>query len=59
MIIQGLSLVFYYAHAKRMGKALPIIAVVFAVLIPVVLYIIRILGIIDLGFDLRSRFKKK
>ncbi|NMD72482.1 YybS family protein [Bacillus sp. DNRA2] len=59
MIIQGVSLIFYYCHVKGLGKAVPIVIVVFSMLLPFLLYIVRIFGIIDLGFNLRNRIVKK
>ncbi|KON85946.1 membrane protein [Sporosarcina globispora] len=59
MVIQGLSLIFFFSHLKGWPKAVPVIAAVFTFLIPFLLYIVRILGIIDLGFDLRQRLGKK
>ncbi|RSD22301.1 YybS family protein [Mesobacillus subterraneus] len=59
MVLQGLSLVFYFTHLKGYSKAIPIIVVVLLFLFPFVLYIVRILGIIDLGFDLRKRLGEK
>lgn len=60
MVIQGFSFVFYFCHAKKMNKSIPIIIVVFSLLLSrFFLYIIRILGIIDLGFDLRKRVRSK
>ncbi|WP_153461445.1 YybS family protein [Sediminibacillus terrae] len=60
--LQGLSLVFFYVHHKGMSVAVPIIVIVLTVLFPFIgLYLLRILGIIDLGFSLRNRinFDKK
>ncbi|SET15426.1 Uncharacterized conserved protein YybS, DUF2232 family [Salinibacillus kushneri] len=54
-VLQGLSFIFYYVHVKNMTKALAIIAIIAAVIMPIFLYLIRILGIIDLGFNLRDR----
>lgn len=59
MIIQGLAFIFFFSHLKGFPRAVPIIATVFTFLIPFLLYIVRILGIIDLGFDLRQRLGKK
>jgi uncharacterized protein YybS (DUF2232 family) len=59
MIIQGVSLIFYYCHVKGFKKAVPVVVVVFSLLLPFLLYIVRIFGIIDLGFDLRKRIEKK
>lgn len=59
MVLQGVSLVFYITHLKGYPKAVPIIVLVLIFLLPFVLYIVRILGIIDLGFDLRKRLGEK
>ncbi|MBY0123634.1 YybS family protein [Bacillus sp. S/N-304-OC-R1] len=58
LILQGLSLVFFFCHKKGMSKTVPIFIMVFTFLIPIFLSIVRILGIIDLGFELRKRFEK-
>lgn len=56
MIIQGFSFVFYYAHYKQLNRSIPIIVVVVSFLIPqLVMFLIRLLGIIDLGFNIRKR----
>jgi uncharacterized protein YybS (DUF2232 family) len=59
LVVQGLSFVYFFSHFKGWPKAVPIMATVLLFLIPLILYIIRILGIIDLGFDLRKRLVKK
>ncbi|MFS0821110.1 YybS family protein [Bacillus sp. 1P02SD] len=56
MIIQGLSFIYYFCHQKGITKAVPIILTIFT---PFLLYIIRILGIIDIGFQLRNRISGK
>ncbi|KYG29631.1 YybS family protein [Alkalihalobacillus trypoxylicola] len=58
MIIQGLSFIFYYFHIKKQSIALPILILIVSFLTPLS-EIVRILGIIDLGFDLRSYVTKK
>ncbi|WP_027964564.1 YybS family protein [Halalkalibacillus halophilus] len=56
LVIQGLSFVFYFTHYKKWSKALPIVTVICFALFPfLLLYPLRILGIIDLGFQLRDR----
>lgn len=56
--LQGFSFIFYFAHIKKISKAIPIVIVVITILFPTfLLYFIRILGIIDIGFQLRSRLK--
>ncbi|SDM41459.1 YybS family protein [Sediminibacillus halophilus] len=60
--LQGLSFVFFYVKQKGMSVAVPIIVIVLTVLFPFIgLYLLRIFGIIDLGFSLRDRinFDKK
>ncbi|SFD70694.1 Uncharacterized conserved protein YybS, DUF2232 family [Lentibacillus persicus] len=56
MALQGFSFIFFYAHAKKMSKALPITSVVLTLFFPFIfLYLVRLLGIIDIGFALRDR----
>jgi uncharacterized protein YybS (DUF2232 family) len=58
--IQGFSFVFFYTKAKGLSKAIPVITIVFAFLFPFIgLYLVRILGIIDVGFSLRDRIQPK
>lgn len=58
MVVQGISFIWYYSHLKGWSKALPIIITVMVFIMPFLLYIVWILGIIDLGFDLRKRILK-
>jgi uncharacterized protein YybS (DUF2232 family) len=59
MVIQGFSLIFFYAHNKHLSKAIPVIAIVLTVFFaPLLLPLVRILGIIDIGFGLRDRITK-
>lgn len=56
MTIQGFSFIFFYAHQKKKSKAIPIVIVIVTLLLPtILLYLVRILGIIDIGFRLRDR----
>ncbi|MYL20666.1 DUF2232 domain-containing protein [Halobacillus litoralis] len=58
--IQGFSFVFYYASQKKWPKAVPVLVIVFSLLSPgLIMYLVRILGIIDLGFPLRSYVSEK
>lgn len=59
MVFQGLSFMFYFFYQRGTQKSIPVVFSVLTIVIPVFLYIIGILGIIDLGFDLRKRFGKK
>ncbi len=59
MALQGLAFVFFYSHVKKQSLALPVISILFIIFFPFMgLYLIRILGIIDLGFELRKRMAK-
>lgn len=57
MIIQGLSFVFFFFHMKNRTRVIPIVITILSFLLPFLLHLIRILGIIDLGFELRKRIK--
>lgn len=60
MIIQGLSFAFFFAHYKKWSKLLPLLLVGLTILLPFfLLYLVRILGIIDIGFGLRDRLSMK
>ncbi|WP_078414502.1 YybS family protein [Priestia abyssalis] len=59
MVVQGYAFLFYYFHKKSVGKLVPIIIVIITLALPFFLQFIRILGIIDLGFDLRNQRNKK
>jgi uncharacterized protein YybS (DUF2232 family) len=59
MVMQGLALLFYITHVKGYPRAMPITVMVLLLFFPFVLSIVRILGIIDLGFDLRKRLGEK
>jgi uncharacterized protein YybS (DUF2232 family) len=59
MILQGYTFIFYYFDKKGFSKAISITLAIVSFLIPIFLYIVGILGIIDLGFDLRKGFNKK
>lgn len=59
MMVQGFSFLFYYCHQKGISKAVPIVIIIFSLFIPILLYIIRILGIIDLGFQMREKIAPK
>ncbi|NEU32638.1 DUF2232 domain-containing protein [bacterium LRH843] len=59
LTVQGFAFIFYYCYHKKVTKALPVLLIISAVVIAPLLHIIRILGIIDLGFDLRKRIKSQ
>lgn len=55
MIIQGFAFIFYYFFYKKKSTAIPIVLLFVSFVFPILLQIVIILGIIDLGFDLRKR----
>ncbi|WP_458109988.1 YybS family protein [Bacillus zhangzhouensis] len=59
VLIQGFSFIFYYCHEKNISKVVPIFAIVLTVLLPPIGVIVRIIGIADIGFDLRDKVKNK
>lgn len=58
MLVQGFSFLFFFMHLKkvRKGISIAVMAVVF-ILWVFLMPFVRILGIIDLGFDLRERLR--
>ncbi|MGR9048076.1 YybS family protein [Halobacillus faecis] len=60
IVLQGFSFVFFYAWKKKWSKVIPILVVVFSILLPqIVMYLVRIIGIIDIGFPMRERVEEK
>ncbi|MEH7252401.1 DUF2232 domain-containing protein, partial [Neobacillus niacini] len=59
MILQGYTFIFYFFDQKGISKAVSITIAIFTFIVPFFLYIIGILGIIDLGFGLRKGYNKK
>jgi uncharacterized protein YybS (DUF2232 family) len=59
MVLQGHSFVFYFCHEKKWPKALPISIIFLSLIMPIVLFFVKFLGIIDLGFNLREKIQKK
>jgi uncharacterized protein YybS (DUF2232 family) len=57
LAIQGLAFIYFYFWVKKKGKTIPVLVTISLFIIPVGLHVVRILGIIDLGFDLRKRIK--
>ncbi|WP_421382418.1 YybS family protein [Bacillus salacetis] len=56
LVVQGFSFIYFFAHLKKWPKGLLILITVLS--FPLV-NLVRILGIIDLGFDLRQRLQRK
>lgn len=59
MVFQGLTFLFFYFYQRGTSKSIPIIIAVLSFVMPILLYLVGILGIIDLGFDLRKRSHPK
>ena len=60
IVLQGFSFMFFYAHHKGKSNALPIVGIILTLIFPFFfLYLVRILGIIDIGFDLRKRLSEE
>lgn len=58
LLLQGISLIFFFSETKRWSKAVPITIVTFSLLLPLA-SIVRILGIMDLGFQIREKLVHK
>ncbi|MDR7000021.1 YybS family protein [Neobacillus niacini] len=58
MVLQGFAFLYFLFHQRNISKGIRVVITLLA-FIPIFLSIIRILGIIDLGLDLRKRFEKK
>lgn len=60
IVLQGFSFLFFITYQKKWPKALPIIAVVITLMLPILfINLVRILGIIDIGFGIRDRYLKE
>lgn len=59
MIIQGFAFIFFYMYQKNKSKAISVALVIISFILPYALQFINILGIIDLGFDLRKRMESQ
>jgi uncharacterized protein YybS (DUF2232 family) len=55
LLLAGLSFLFFYAYMKKWGKGIPILAIILVFIFPVFPFILILLGIFDLGFNLRAR----
>ncbi|MBM7693556.1 uncharacterized protein YybS (DUF2232 family) [Peribacillus deserti] len=58
LLLQGYSFLFFYSRLKGWPKAFSWFIVVLSLLVPIFHYVIRILGIIDLGFKFRETHNK-
>jgi uncharacterized protein YybS (DUF2232 family) len=58
MIIQGFSFIYYVSHQQGLARGIVSVFTIISFMIPFFLYLIAILGIIDLGFELRKHINK-
>lgn len=59
IVLQGVSFMFFIAHQKKWSKAFPIVGVILTLVLPFIfINVVRILGIIDIGFGIRDRYLK-
>ena len=59
IMLQGISLLFFYSHSKGWSKGIPIFVVILTAIIPIASSFVRILGVMDLGFRLRESIQNK
>lgn len=59
LLFQGFSFLAFFTNAKGYTKAVPILTFVVGLFVPVLFPLMTILGIIDLGFSLRSKVQVK
>jgi uncharacterized protein YybS (DUF2232 family) len=57
--VQAISFLFYICYVNKWNRALPIIAIVLLVFVPPLFFIFSLLGVFDVAFPIRERFKKK
>ncbi|MFC7370788.1 YybS family protein [Fictibacillus iocasae] len=61
--VQGLSLVFYWSWVKKKSKAFPVLISAVILLssgiLPLLMEVVKFLGIIDIGFNVKNRLKPK
>lgn len=55
LLIQGFAFLFYLGYEKKIPRFVPVLAIVLTVILPFFfIFIIRLLGIVDIGFDVRK-----
>lgn len=57
MVVQGLSFIFFFSYHKKLANGIPITILILSLFLPFLLYIVRIIGIIDLGFNIREEVR--
>lgn len=59
MVLQGFTVIFAFSKMKQWSKAVPVLITVFSFLLMFPLQFVKLLGILDLGLNLRSRMNVK
>lgn len=60
LVVQGFSFIFFYMDHKKIHQAVPITIVILSLFLPFIfMFIVRIIGIIDLGFRLKQRVRQQ
>ncbi|WP_018923271.1 YybS family protein [Salsuginibacillus kocurii] len=57
MTVQGLTVVFLFFHQRNGSRVIPFLILGSSIIIPFLLDLIRLLGIVDLGFELKKRMQ--
>lgn len=57
IILQGFTFIFFFAHYRKQSNTLPIIIVVASVILSPLLYVVRLVGLLDLVLSLRKRME--
>lgn len=58
LFIQGLAVIAYFGHTRKMGKALMVVTLILTVLFStIMMMLVRFIGIFELGMGLRKRMK--
>ncbi|WLV24675.1 YybS family protein [Aciduricibacillus chroicocephali] len=59
VILQGISFLFHFSWKKKIATVWPAIITIIALILPPVLYIVRFIGVLDIGLRLRERIPPK
>lgn len=57
--VQALSFLFFVAYNKGWNRAMPIIAAIVLVIFSPIMFLYSLLGVFDVAYPIRERFKKK
>ncbi|MBP1994625.1 DUF2232 domain-containing protein [Paenibacillus eucommiae] len=57
--LQAISFLFFVAHTKNWNRAMPIIGIILLLVVPPFFFLYSLLGVFDVAFPIRERFKKK